>query len=318
VIFGESRLKDLYRRVVWGMGPGLSRRLPPVWEMWAADGGGRLAAAGLSKKRQGLESNLQRAFPERSATELRDVAMDAFSAHFANQYLSFAFPKCTIDTWPQYIEMEGLDRLQKASELGKGVVLMHPHMGPAQLPLHVLGLSGWPMHQVGGGQVTLVELSETGQWAADRRSALERVMPVTLHDGKAYMRPLLRALENGGVVMSACDATGGGHEIGRRLVRTVLGQAMPLPVGPVWMALRSGAPLLTVHCVRRNGGGARYCAVIGDEVELPREKPLKDVLDAGADAIAAYLNRVLAQHPGDWLFWDGFEPGGLLVEDGGL
>jgi hypothetical protein len=37
-----------------------------------------------------------------------------------------------------------------------------------------------------------------------------------------------------------------------------------------------------------------------------------DLLEDGADHLAQWLDRVLRNHPGDWLFWDGFAPGALL------
>jgi lauroyl/myristoyl acyltransferase len=319
MIFGESALKDLYRKVVWGPGRQLLESAPDVWEIRAVRAGGRAIALAMLAKRRALRDNLRRAFPEVGGREIERLAQHAFAAHFTNQYISFSFGKCHVENWPQYLAFEGLDRLQEAYDRGKGVVLMHPHLGPAQLPLHVLGLLGFPMHQVGGGEVTLVELSDTGRWAAELRASLEKRMPVTLHDGKGYLRPLLRALDAGEVVMSACDATGGGQEIGRRLRRTVLGQPFSVPVGPVWMALRSGAPLLTIHCHKnpgaRPGQDPAFIAEIGPEIPLDRDAPLKPALEAGADEIAAFLDKVLRAWPGDWQFWDGFAPGGLLPEE---
>lgn len=319
MIFGESPLKDAYRRLVWGPGRQALEASPAGAEILAVRALGRGAAAALSGRRAHLRRNLARAFPDWSEEQLDEVARHAFAAHFANQYASFSFGSCTLDTWRRYLAFAGLHRLDAALARGRGVVLTHPHMGPAQLPLHVLGLLGYPMHQVGGGRVTLVELSETGRWAAETRARLEARLPVQLHDGRGYLRPVLRALESGGVVMTACDATGGGEELGRRELRTVLGQPLPLPVGPLWLAWRSGAPLLTVHC-RRNPGARPgreplFVAEVGEELILPREARRAEVFAAGLDALAAYLDRTLRSWPGDWLFWDGFEPGGLLPEE---
>ncbi len=317
MIFGESALKDAYRKVVWGPGRGLLEASPPAWELHAIRGVARSAAAVLGGKRAHLRRNLGRAFPESDEAALDPIARQAFTAHFSNQYASFSFGKCTLDTWRAYLCFAGRARLDAALALGRGVVLMHPHMGPAQLPLHVLGLLGYPMHQVGGGRVTLVELSETGRWAAETRGRLEARMPVTLHDGRGYIRPALRALQAGGVLMSACDATGGGEELGSREVRTVLGQPFGVPLGPVWLAWRSGAPLLSVHCHRNPSPGPAFVAEIGPEVRVRRDLPRRAAMAAGADEVATYLDRVLRSWPGDWLFWDGFEPGGLLASKPG-
>lgn len=312
MIVGEHPWKDVYRRVVWGPGRGLLEALPAPAEVRILERVARAAAAALPARRAGLRRNLRRAFPEADEGRLDALARDAFAAHFANQYASFSFGKCDAGNWPRYLRWEGLHHLQEVAASGRGVVLMHPHMGPAQLPLHVLGTLGWRVHQIGGGRVTRVELSETGRWAAETRARLESRMPVVLHDGKRYLRPVLRALEQGEVVLSAADATGGGEELGRRYLRPVLGVPMPVPVGPVWLAARSGAALLTLVCHRNPERGPPYVAEIGPEVAIPRGARKAELLEAGADAVAAFVDRALRRWPGDWLFWDGFEPGGLL------
>jgi len=322
VIFGESGVKDAYRRVVWGPLRQAAEAVPAPFEVWLARGMGRAAALALPGKVRHVADNLRRGLGQRP--DLDRLARQTFATHFGNQYIGFLFDKCDAATWPRYLELRGLEHLEAARAQGRGVVLMHPHMGPAQLPLHVLGVRGLPMHQVGGGRVTAVVLSETGQWAADTRARLEGRIRATLHDGARFLRPVLRALQAGEVVMSACDGTGGGEELGRRRVRPVLGQPMGVPVGPVWMALQAKAPLLTIRCFRnreagppRSDGGegrALFVAELGPPVEFPRDAGRDAAFEGGADAIATFLSASLRDHPGDWHFWDSFEPGRLLQE----
>jgi len=313
MIFGERLGKDAYRRIVWGPGRRVLGKFPSTWEMKTMRATGRVMAGLLLSRRQQVKTNLRRAFPDRNDL---DVIVDAaFATHFANQYACFTFGKCTIDNWTDYIRFDGIDNLQAAFSLGRGVVLMHPHMGPTQLPLHVLGCIGWPMHQIGGGEITRVELSQTGRWAAQQRTGHERVMPVTIHDGKRFIRPVVRALQSGAVMMTACDGTGGGTEIGRRVPRQVLSQPMLLPTGPIALALMTNAPLLTIHCYLNPDPGCMYVAEIGGPIEFERQQSKEVAIRTGLDASAEFLNRVLGVHPGDWLFWDGFAPGGLIIEE---
>ena len=315
MIFGEGVSKDVYRRLIWGpLAEGLTVT-PGPFDQWVVRALGRTAACVARRKRMEVRTNLERAFPggvDPSGVDLDRVASDAFAAHFAHQYIGFSFDSCNSDTWGSYLEIRGLERLEAHARRGRGVVIAHPHMGPAQLPLHVLGVLGFDMVQVGGGRVTRVKLSNTGEWARQRRSNLESGMPVRVHDGRSFLRPLLRALEAGSIVMSAADGTGGGEEIGKRLVRTVLEHEMGIAVGPVWLAAQSGAPLLTLHCFRNPRPGPLYVAEIGEEIPLDCDQTISDILEDGADHLAVWLDRVLRAHPGDWLFWDGFAPGALL------
>jgi KDO2-lipid IV(A) lauroyltransferase len=313
MIFGEGQLKDLYRRGLWGSGRPALERLPAPWEHRAVRVLGRLAAMVAREKRDHVAENMARAFPSGVLPDgraLGQVAADAFASHFANQYLSFSFAKCDAESWPHYLAFHGLDRLEAARDRGQGLVIAHPHMGPAQLPLHVLGTLGWPMMQVGGGRVTEVELSDTGRWAAEQRSTLESRMPVIVHDGRSYLRPVLRHLGKAGVVMTALDGTGGGEEIGPRQICQILGQPMPLPIGPAWIAAHSGAALVPMCCIRNPGDGALYLAEVGDEIPIASTD--REAIEAATLQLGEWLAQVLSAHPGDWLFWDGFRPGGLL------
>lgn len=322
MIFGESGLKDAYRKVVWGPLRQAAQVAPPLWEVALARGMGRAAALAMPSKVQHVADNMQRGLGDRS--DLSRLARQTFATHFGNQYIGFLFAKCDARTWPRYLELRGLHHLEAARAGGKGVMLMHPHMGPAQLPLHVLGVRGLPMHQVGGGRVTLVELSQTGRWAAGIRASLEDDIQATMHDGTRFLRPVLRALLDGDVVMSACDGTGGGDELGKRTTRQVLGRSMGVPIGPIWLALKARVPLLTVRTVRNRGpqgtrsdggtGRAMFVSELGPPVPFVRDQGKAAAIESGADAIAAYLSDSLSTHPGDWHFWDAFEPGRLLEE----
>jgi len=309
MVFPESPLRDLYRLLAWGPWPRVLYALPPGADLQACRLLGRTVALAASGSRARVEANLRRAFPGR--TDLDIVARAAFATHFAHQYLPIAFPRITRENAAAYLFIDGLSHLDAALARGHGAVLMLPHMGPVQLPLCVLGVLGYPTHQVGGGEVK--GLSPRGEWAASRRRAFERAMPVTVHDGKSYLRPVLRALQAGGVVLATCDGTGGGEELGRREVRPVCGHPMKIPVGPVWLALQSGAPLLSLVTVRDRAAPAPYRSAI-QPVDLPRDLRPREALARGADLAAAFLTDTLTRHPGDWHFWDQYEPGRFLEE----
>lgn len=295
--FGESPLKDAYRLVVWGPGRVSMERAPPPWELRASRGLGRVAGATLRARRRRLEATLTDALGDRELA--RAAAREAFATHFANQYVGFSFGKVTRETAGRYLVFDGLEYLERARARGRGVVVAHPHMGLPQLPLHVLGLRGVPVHQVGGGHPE-VPLSPVGRWAARTRDRLEDRIAATLHDGGNYVRPVLRALQAGEVVFTACDGTGGGTELGRRQRHTVLGRGYALPVFPGWLAERSGAEVVTLVC---HGHGTRQRA------------ELRPVEGAVLERIAGRLDGWLRTWPGQWHAWDSWHggPGGLLL-----
>jgi lauroyl/myristoyl acyltransferase len=299
VIFGEHPAKDLYRQVVWGPYRRLLQAAPAGTEIRANRALGRLLSHVAMGRRLDLKNKLTSALgPDK---RLDSWVEECFETHIAQQYLGFSFAKIQRTNWHQYLHFEGLEKLDQALAKGQGVVIAHPHLGLPQLPLHVLGLLGYDVHQVGGGQ-NQVHLSPMGEWALGMRLALEGDICARCHDGKGYLRPLLRVLEANGVVLTACDATGGGREIGRREMHQVLGQTIGLPLFPAWLAEKTGAVILSMATWHDEG-----CQSI-TRLDPPIDgKPMEE--------LARRLERWLREHPGQWHFWDQWHggEGGLLI-----
>jgi len=308
VIFEETPARDAYRVAIWGGWRRFIGYLPPGYDVRANLLLGNAIGRSSAGSRERIEANLRRAFPERD--DIQTLALQTFETHISHQYIPMSFKRITPRNAANYLRIEGLQHLEALRKAQTGAVFMHPHMGPAQLPLCTLGALGYPMHQIGGGQVT--GLSKIGQWASDWRHRLEEDMQVTLHDGKDFLRPIIRALEEGAFVMTTCDGTGGGEELGRRVVANVLGHRMHIPISPVFLALAAGVPLLTLSTHRNPTKGAAFRTEIGPPIELNREQPRKKVLEEGANAVGDFLSDVLSRYPADWHFWDHFEPGRFL------
>jgi len=309
MVFGESPLKDLYRSLVWGPYRQLCGQVPLGWELRLNRTLGRSVHVFARGKRERLRKNLGRAFP--GTTDFDPITRACFQTHFAEQYISWSFARINAETAAHYLEVSGIERLNALREQGRGVVLVHPHMGPAQLPLCVLAHLDYPMHQVGGGGVSH-ELSEKGRACEALRHRLEGDIPAEIWDGGEYLRPLVRKLREGAFVMTAMDGTGGGREMGRRSSQQVCGQKMYMPVGAAWLALQSGAALIPLHTHYVGNATAPYRTVIHAEIELERDVKTRDALEDAAQKLSLTLERLLLQHPGDWHFWDEFAPGRFL------
>jgi lauroyl/myristoyl acyltransferase len=308
----ESMGRDLYRALVWGPYRHLCQWVPAGRELEMHRALGRLACRFAGNQRAQVRENLARGFPEEQ--DLDALVEGVFQSHFAEQYLCFSLGRVQLGNWERYLRFDGLSHLEESLARGRGAVLVHPHMGPAQLPLCVLGLLGHEVLQV-TGVPDLEGLSASGRRSGARRAALEQQMTVQLLEGAGYLRPALRTLERGGIVFTAMDGTGEEKEIGRRLSRVVLGREMAVPVGAIWMALKSGAALHTVVTRHAPDEQCAHVAEFGPPWEIEEDASLDKALEKGADQVAAELTRLLRDHPADWVFWDSFEPGRLLAGD---
>lgn len=305
--------RDLYRALAWGPYRRLCEWVPAGREHQLHRALGRLAFRFAGRQRALVRENLARGFPDHS--DLDSLVKGVFQSHFSEQYLCFSLGRVQQKNWGRYLRMEGLPLLESSLARGKGAVLAHPHMGPAQLPLCVLGLLGHEVVQV-VGVPDLAGLSPRGRRSGAKRAELEKQMEVQLLAGTGFLRPALRTLERGGVVFTAMDGTGEEEEIGRRLPRMVLGREMAVPVGAIWMALKSGAALHTVVTRYAPDAKCGHVSEIGPAWEMEEEADMDSALEKGADKVAAELTRLLTAHPSDWVFWDSFEPGRLLAREG--
>ena len=185
MVFGESPIKDLYRRLVWGPYRELLGRMPAGSELRANRRLGHLASLGARSKARRVRQNMSRAFPGR---HLDPLVRQVFETHFVDQYISWTFKRIAAGVGSAYLDLRGVKYVDSALSKGKGVVLIHPHMGPAQLPLCELGALGYPVLQIGGGGVQ-GELSEEGRRVTALRHALEQDIPGRIQDGGATCVP---------------------------------------------------------------------------------------------------------------------------------
>jgi lauroyl/myristoyl acyltransferase len=298
MLVGESPWKDAWRLVAWGPYPKLLSALPRGVDVAVNERLGRVARRAAPALGRQIRSAMCASLGDRPSVD-RWVS-DAFAIHFANQYVGPIFAKINTQNVHHWVRFEGLDRLDLALANG-GVVVAHAHLALPQLPLHALGVLGYPVHQVAGGR-TAVERSALGDWASSRREAFEADIAATLHDGRRYLRPLIRALRAGEVVFTACDGTGGGRELGRREPRVVLGRPMAIPVFPGWLAAQADATLLSLQ-VRR--GTKTPIEAVFDAVPVAR----------ATDVLASHLDAWVRARPGEWHFWHAMHAGsgGLLL-----
>jgi KDO2-lipid IV(A) lauroyltransferase len=305
----DGGIADVFRIMLWYPYRWGVSFMPPARELELSRQVGHLLAWLEPGEVSRAIANLGRAFPLR--TDLRAVAIECLERRIENEYLSLSFEKLDRETLPSYLEFAGLDRIDGVLREGRGCILAYPHFGPVMLPLFGLGLLGYELAQISAREAP--ESSSAAALAAFRiRRHLEDLVPAAIIDARSYLRPTLRRLKQGETVMIAYDGSGGGEEVGRRVPVTLLGQRVLLPVGALYLALRSGAPLMPM-ILTPGRGGAAYRAVIGPALELEHHGDVRETLRHNAQRIAMILEGHLLRYPGCWHLWPEFEPGRMIV-----
>lgn len=290
----ENLFQDLGRLAVWYPFRWLTGALPLKARMRLFEACGDLAFACYPQKRALLDRRLALAVPQLSPGQREAAVRAGFRNYFVDRFLINLVPDLDSTRIDQLACLEGEEHLRQALAARRGVVLIHAHFGPSQLPLIYLGYQGYRIAQMGFREPG--ETSAIGQATQQLRLRLEHLMPVTHFFANGYPRPVLRWLAAGRILMTAGDGTGGGRRIGRFQRVGLLGHHLEMPLGPYRLAATCQSPILTVIALRQRCGWYRI-------VIQPFLTDLRD-LQAAQEQFAAWLAPYLTQSPGQWHFWD--------------
>jgi KDO2-lipid IV(A) lauroyltransferase len=249
------------------------------------------AGADLAARRDGpgvrqLRRNLARVVPEATTTELDALVRDGLRSYARYWREAFTLPSADHRRLRDRLDtaMEGVEYLDAALAVGRGVVAVLPHSG------------NWDM---------------AGMWFVGRHgpfsTVAERLQPETLYrrfvdyraslgfdiiplTGSGSPTPrLVRRLHAGGLVclLADRDLTGGGVEV------EFFGDTARMPAGPARLAAATGATLLVVGCwFTPDGWGIR----LHPPVPVPGRRGVAAATQTVANCFAADI----AAHPQDW------------------
>ena len=171
--------------------------------------------------------------------------------------------------------------LRQAKGQGNGVVLFGIHAGNWDLAASECARRYGAFHSAGE--------SVEPAWLGLLTNRVRRGAGTRLYDPMNAARPLLRALRNGDIIGLVADRPVAGPGVDVKLC----GRTAHLPVGPVWLALRNGAPMLPTAIERQPDG--TVIVEFLDQVELSDLKPNAEGIAVGvqrmADALTVLIRR---------------------------
>ncbi|MBU1699166.1 MAG: lysophospholipid acyltransferase family protein [Candidatus Eisenbacteria bacterium] len=139
------------------------------------------------------------------------------------------------------LSFEGRRHLEDALDRKRGVLCVSAHLGSIELGAAGMARFG-RVHSVAGIQLH-------GPWTLSVRSRLH-AWGVDLYQGPWSYRRMERALRNGGLAALPLD---GDQALARRPA-PFLGTQLHLPLGPAWLAARTGAAVLPTACLLTESG----------------------------------------------------------------
>ncbi len=227
--------------------------------------------------------------PEPTGAELEALVDAAFSSYARYWAESLRLPGTAAARIDAGMSWQGVGRIARAVEEGRGAILALPHLGGWEWGGFWLVGQGYSVTVV----VEALEPPELFQWFAGfRRSLGMEVVPVGREAGSAVMR----ALRAGGVVCLLCDrniAGSSGVEV------DFFGERAEIPAGPAVLALRTGARLLP-SAVYFDGPGDGHLAVVRPAVSVERTGSFRRDVARVSQDLAVELEGLIGRAPDQW------------------
>ena len=214
-------------------------RLPRAWAYALAVFAARFAFWFSPLARPRLQFNLKVACPELSERELKRTTWINFRNHAKAYADLMMLPRTQVSAMRPLLQVTGMENLEAARALGKGVMAVSCHMGSYEIVSAIWAATLSPVSFF----AEELEPRALFEWYRDTRARLGiSVLTLTV----SGIRKVTQALHENEMVITAIDRdiTGTGH------VMPFFGRPAPIPLGTAAIALRLGTPLLPV-CVYR-------------------------------------------------------------------
>lgn len=220
--------------------------------------------------------------------QLRRTVRGMFRSSVCNYFDAFLLPHTRTQEVRHNVYIEGLEHLEEALALGKGVILFSAHFGPFEY------IAQWFVAHDYATVIPVEHLKDERilNLVVKLRSSMGiKFVPL---GGSTAMRTIFTALRNNQVVLITADRAIHGESI----EKPFFGAPARLPLGPVQLSQRTGAPL-----VGGLGWRTSNTRMVGEfmplSLALPEsERKNTDVL---MDMLIKHLERLIRAHPEQWV-----------------
>jgi len=301
MITQESRFRDLGRAIIWFPFRWSLFALPRIeWGFPLFRAMGSLHHHLAKGKAELIKKAFRRAGLQLSEVQLEIEAKHFLQNHYESSLLVMLSPRLHASTLDRCHSFQGFPLLEEALRKGKGVVIIHPHMGPVQLPMVHLATMGYPVIQVGALAVPK-GLSRMGHRILELRRGYENRLPARILSPTSFLRPLFDTLSRNGIVFIPGDGSGFGRSYGRFVQVPFLDRTVPFPTGAASLAHKTGAELIPLFTKR---DGRKYLSILDDP--LSQASGTARNHQETAERFGRWFEAHLRQNPGLWLLWDEF------------
>jgi len=222
--------------------------------------------------------------------QLRRTVIQMFQNNVRNYLDLFTIPYLSPETILSLVDVEGIEHLEQALALGKGVILFSAHFGPFNYLAQWISIKGYdliiPVEHLKDERTLDLTLKL-------RNSQGVQFLPL---GGNAPMRKIIKALRNNQIVLITADRAVEGDSV----EKPFFGEPACLPVGPVSLSQHTGAALVGAcgwHISRSHINGKFV------PLTLALAEDERNNTDALMCALIKGLENYIQAYPGQWVMF---------------
>ncbi len=249
---------------------------------------GRVGFWVLPKYRSLTIENLRAAFPEKSVSEIRAIAIGVFENIAKVGVELINFPKITAGNLDRFVTTENIGIFDEARTKGRGIIVLTAHFGNWELLAMTIRLKGYPGAAVG----RRIYFHKFDAYL----NKLRKTAFVNVIDRTESPRRFLKVLRANEILGMLADQDVDSVE---GVFVNFFGRGAYTPIGPAVLASVSGASLVPVFIVRK---GFRHRFIVEQPITLAdtgnKEADIAVNTQAWSDVVEKYIRR----YPEQWVW----------------
>ena len=249
--------------------------------------GGSLAYAISAKRRHVMRANLAPVLGDVDSKQREMAVIKSFTSYAQYWYESFKMSDLSLEELKKYGRGEGMENLYGAIEKGRGAIVVAPHMGNWDFAAAWIDSDRVKINAV----VEALEPPALFEWFVARRAQFG--IKAIAHNENP-MPKLIEAIKRNEVVVLVADRSLDAASVEVEF----FGQKVRFPLGPAFLALRTGAPLLPTASYMEPRGG--HLLRFLPELEIGERVGLRADARRLTQMVATSFETMIRQAPEQW------------------
>ncbi|MFC1875970.1 lysophospholipid acyltransferase family protein [Thermodesulfobacteriota bacterium] len=188
-----------------------------------------------------------------------------------------------------FSHLKGEEIIQHALKQGRGVILLSAHIGNWEFGGTMMRLSKYPL-----AVVSLPHNSAPTNALVNRFREGKGIAVIEVDASPFSSLPILKHLRKNGVVAMIGDK----DFFGNGKLIPYFGKQVRFPIGPVTIAMASGAALIPAFVLKQPDG--RYFGVLESAIPLTNEGSREQAIQKNLEKIAIIFETYIQRYPDQW------------------